>query len=335
MRSCVFARHLNITTTLLASNEGQMQNVSPPLLSLPMISFQLTSVRGQDEISGAEVRSVRHSVTSLPAKRCVCCRSFKLRLPCNEWVPLSEKCSTSIRLPVRIMFEQAQQAVAHRCSNDTCTLWDLLIDLIEFSRTLAAQTLIFHCFKHTMNSGERVCTAATAQLWRAEARGILRRGRKVALRHPGQNTVWAISGCCSCDCAVLSIQAHVTISTLYALRLLFKLVKELLCMALLVIRFPPRNRATKMIPGVIWGHTYSCSWYCHDRLGCSCMQRKRVEALFFFPGTDTVLLQTWEEMPSLVVSQRFWYKKRGQGGSWWVTFNYHYTDKPQAAVNAS
>lgn len=55
MRSCVFAHHLNITTTLLASNEGQMQNVSPPLLSLSMISFQLISVRGQDEVSGAEV----------------------------------------------------------------------------------------------------------------------------------------------------------------------------------------------------------------------------------------------------------------------------------------
>lgn len=233
-----------------------------------------------DEVSGAEVWSVCQSVTSLPVKHCMCCRSLKLRLPCNKWVPLSEKCSTSICLPVRIMFEQMQQAVAHCCSNDTYTVIRPVDRFDRIQSHDCCPTLIFHCFKHTMNSGERVSTAASAQLWRTEARGVLTRGRKVALRHPGQNTVWTISGCCSCDCAVLSIQAHVTISTLYA-RFLFKLVKELLCMALLVIRFPPRNRATKMIPGVIWGHTYSCSWYCHDRLGCSCMQRKRVEALFF------------------------------------------------------
>lgn len=55
MHPCIFVHHVNIKTTLLASNEGQMQSVSPPPLSLSLISFQLTSMLGQDVVSGAKV----------------------------------------------------------------------------------------------------------------------------------------------------------------------------------------------------------------------------------------------------------------------------------------
>lgn len=61
-----------------------MQSVSAPLLSLSMISFQLTSVQGQDELSGAKgVKCV--SVWDIFASQTLhVLQIIKALLPCNK-----------------------------------------------------------------------------------------------------------------------------------------------------------------------------------------------------------------------------------------------------------
>lgn len=125
MRPCVFAHHVNIKTTLPASNKGQIQSVSPPLLTLSLISFQLTSMPEQDEVFGSKGMKFV-SVCDISASQTLhVLQIIKALLPCNMWVRLFEKCSTSIRIPVRIMFEQVQQTVTHCIHAHYKACWEL------------------------------------------------------------------------------------------------------------------------------------------------------------------------------------------------------------------
>lgn len=136
-----------------------------------------------------------------------------------------------ICLPGVIMLEQMQQTVRHCATSLNCaTLSRLQIEneigvlyqadtLMLVFKQIIALLFIFTCCKHTKTPAKVLGMLKWESVFQlmlsfGTETGWIKMTENLVPCHPRHNAVSSISGCPSCDHAVLSFQSHVTLSTL-------------------------------------------------------------------------------------------------------------------------